>query len=57
MRNVISEVKEQLLKDVLQSELAVKLLTNTSQVSLPAKELRYKQVYPWMKIPRTIEDL
>ena len=56
MRNVISEVKEQLLKDVLQSELAVKLLMNTSQVSLPAKELRYKQVYPWMKIPRTVEE-
>lgn len=56
MRNVISEVKEQLLKDILQDEVIVKLLANKTDVTLPAKALRYKQVFPWMKVPKVAEE-
>lgn len=56
MRNVISEVKEQLLKDILQDKAIVKLLANKTDVTLPAKALRYKQVFPWMKVPKVAEE-
>ena len=54
---IISDIKQCLLEDILTDEKAVKLITNKAQVTLPAMELRYKQVVPWAKVPDTVESV
>lgn len=53
---VISDLKQALLQDILTDEKAVKLIANTPNITLPALDLRYKQVVPWKKVPNTVEE-
>lgn len=51
--NVISDMKQTILKALLSDESIVKLIRNTSTVTLPDMPLRYTQVVPWKAVPDT----
>ena len=52
--NDLTTKKELLLKTFLNDERFVQLITNSEQVTLPAKDLRYKQVFPYGWIGDTV---
>jgi len=54
--NVISDMKQTMLRALLSDEDVVKILRNTCDVELPDMGLRYTQVFPWMYVPDTVEE-
>lgn len=51
--NVISQIKEKVLRTVLSDEICMKLVLNQPVVPLPALDARYTQVMPWRGFPQT----
>ena len=51
--NVISQIKEKVLRTVLSDEICMKLVLNQPVVPLPALNARYTQVMPWRGVPQT----
>lgn len=56
--NVISQMKEKVLKAILSNAEIVALVKNMpkDEVVVPAFDLRYHQIAPWRKVPETNED-
>lgn len=49
------DYKNQLMEDILTSEPIVKLLTDSKEVTIPAFDLAYTQVFPFEYVPNTVE--
>lgn len=54
--NVISDMKQVILRKVLSDEDAVKIIRNTYDVQTPDMGLRYTQVFPWLRAFDTVEE-
>lgn len=54
--NVISAMKQTVLRAVLSNEEIVRILRNRFDVTVPDMSLRYTQVFPWMYVPETVEE-
>lgn len=54
--NVISDMKQTVLREILSNEEIVKIVRNSCDVVTPDMELRYTQVYPWAFMPETVEE-
>ena len=53
--NVISAMKQTVLRALLSDEEIVKILRNSNEVCVPDMGLRYTQIFPWMYVPETVE--
>lgn len=51
----LSDKKQQILKDLLSDRELVTLLTDDSTIRLPAKDLRYDQVFPYPWVDETAD--
>lgn len=56
MLNELSASKERLLKTFLSDRELVTLITNNEEHPIPAKDLRYKTVFPYSWIDDTVTD-
>lgn len=54
--NVISDMKQVILRSILSDEDIVKILRNSHNVQVPDIQLRYTQVFPWMRTFETVEE-
>lgn len=54
--NVISDMKQTVLRALLSNADVVKILRNRCNVITPDMGLRYTQVFPWMYVPETVEE-
>jgi len=54
--NVISDMKQVILRSILSDEDVVKLLRDNYDVQTPDMGLRYTQVFPWMRTLDTVEE-
>lgn len=54
--NVISDMKQTVLRALLTDADVVKIVRNSSDILLPDMELRYTHIFPWMYVPDTVED-
>lgn len=54
--NVISDMKQTVLRAILSDADIVKIIRNRGDVAVPDMGLRYTQVFPWAYVPDAIEE-
>lgn len=54
--NLISVLKQTILSAILSDADIMKLVTNSGTVTVPAMSARYDQVFPWKRVPKTIDE-